>query len=90
MATNRTFPAWPEEESTAAPHPSSIFVVGATPACALRRRPRIRRIAVMRDIGPHVALYYIAGGLLGFFGTILFFSLLALLNIIFSALSAFF
>lgn len=50
----RTF--WPEEEPSPAP-----------PVRTIRRSQpmRTRRIAVVRDIGPHVALYWALGAVLG-------------------------
>lgn len=61
MNTERTFPAWPEEEPVAAKPPTNTLVIGGP-----SHRRHTRRIAVVRDIGLYVALYAIGAWLLVF------------------------
>jgi hypothetical protein len=61
MSSERPLLAWPEEEATPRARPVSVLAVGGMRP---RRQPRVRRIAVMRGIGPHVAWYMLLGALL--------------------------
>jgi hypothetical protein len=70
----RTF--WPEEE---APPPTPR----RSPPAPRRSPRRIRRIAVVRDIGLHVALYWLLGAGLGATLTIGGLGLLWLLGLLF-------
>lgn len=74
----RTF--WPEEEAT-----DTAKRLPVIPVCRPPRR-RIRRIAVVRDIGPHVALYWLLGAVLGAVLTIGGLGLLGLIGKLFGML----
>lgn len=76
----RTF--WPEEEAPPQRPRLPVSPVRRPPA----GRRRVRRIAVVRDIGPHVALYGLLGAVLGAVVTIGGLGLLALIGKVFSML----
>lgn len=84
MNTKRTFPAWPEEEPISVEPPTTVRVVGGRP-----HRRHIRRIAVVRDIGPHVALYAIAAWLLVFLALVLLSGLVRIFHTFIQLLASF-
>lgn len=79
MKTERTLPAWPEDEPIAVAPPINVLAVGAMRGSQSSRR-RIRRIAVVRDTGPHIVLYAISAALLVFLAFVLLSGLVRLLD----------
>lgn len=87
MKPERTFPAWPEEDPAAPRHPAPIApLLRTTPR---PRRPVQRGTLYLRDCGPQNITAIFAGWVFGFIGFILFFSLLALLNILIQTIYAY-